>query len=625
MESRIALTTSVLRRSGAEIALLLMCLFLFFWRLGDTRLFDLDEGLYVTCARQMVASGDYIVPRLNVRPHLYPANTTVPFFEKPAMVYWLSAASMRLFGISEFAARLPVALASSCATLLVAWFGRRWFGRRAGLLAAVVYATAPMTVIDARQMTTDALLVLWFTVSMVAYWEAWPVVFWISCGLAVLTKGAVGLLFPGMVITALSAARFVIARRSGLIQKARTSAPGRRVLKHVFGIALFLLIVVPWHVAVWKAGGIDSNGRSWVAEYLVRQHVGRFKGKDTVHNAPLPTYFAYFLIGFFPWACFTPFAFRRRDLRPERERERQEDSPSNGRTEADLVRFLLCWFWTIFVFFSLSAAKLPTYIVPIYPAAALLVGRWLDRQFGSAPSGAEGDRGAGGTSGLVIGSSVALGTSLLLLVATLAVPYVTRQRPVMPEAGSALAILLTLTTSIGCFVAWLCFRRAARASRWTIRGAMAQIATMLLLFGLIAGPGYAVAARWIFGPCQDMAAAARSYARTGAPVVFYAFGDRRATMLYYARDYSPFERKETPLLPFLTRYLPPDRQEAGIITVRKTFEKQLQPELRAAHWNTDLIALSDDGLQTWIFLRIYRQPETTSAVKRVGAKSRPVN
>ena len=73
------------------------------------------------------------------------------------------------------------------------------------------------------------------------------------------------------------------------------------------GLLLFLVITLPWHVAILKAGGRDAEGRTWVQEYLIRQHVGRFKGKDTVHNAPPPTYIGYFLIGFFPWACFTPW------------------------------------------------------------------------------------------------------------------------------------------------------------------------------------------------------------------------------------------------------------------------------------------------------------------------------
>ncbi len=93
----------------AEIALLALCVFLFFFRLGSVPLFDLDEGVYVTCARNMAVSNNWITPTLNSRPMLHPDDQSVPFFEKPILVYWCGAASMKLLGISEFAARLPAA------------------------------------------------------------------------------------------------------------------------------------------------------------------------------------------------------------------------------------------------------------------------------------------------------------------------------------------------------------------------------------------------------------------------------------------------------------------------------------------------------------------------------------
>src|SRR5262249_16712480 len=126
-------------------------------------LFDLDEGLYVTCARQMAAKGDLITPQLNARLPDRPGETTIPFYEKPILVYWLAAGSLRVFGASELAARLPVALAAIITTWAVLLAGTQWFGRRAGTIAATVYAACPMTVLDAREITPDGLLVLWFT------------------------------------------------------------------------------------------------------------------------------------------------------------------------------------------------------------------------------------------------------------------------------------------------------------------------------------------------------------------------------------------------------------------------------------------------------------------------------
>src|SRR5437868_4466965 len=115
-----SLRRAVMDRRG-EIGLVMLCLFLFFWRLGSVRLFDMDEGFYVSCARQMVVTGDWITPRLNVRPHDRPNQTTIPFFEKPILTYWVAAAAFRAFHISEGSARIPAASASLAATLLVVW------------------------------------------------------------------------------------------------------------------------------------------------------------------------------------------------------------------------------------------------------------------------------------------------------------------------------------------------------------------------------------------------------------------------------------------------------------------------------------------------------------------------
>jgi 4-amino-4-deoxy-L-arabinose transferase-like glycosyltransferase len=641
-----------MRRRG-EIGLLLLCLFLFFWRLGAARLFDMDEGFYVTCARQMVVTGDYVTPRLNVRPHDRPNETTVPFYEKPILTYWASAAALRVFGNSEGAARLPVACASLAATFLIVWAGTRWIGRRAALIAGLVYATAPMVVLDGRQMTTDALLTLWFLIAMAAHWERRPLLFSTACAFGVLTKGIIGLLLPLLVLGVLHTVRVVSAGWHGQPFSWVPRLSRRDWLRLVLSGALFLVIAVPWHIAILKAGGHDANGRTWVQEYIIRQHLGRFKGLDSHHNAPIFTYFGYFLIGFFPWACFTPFAFRfppRRDELAVTCAPRPNDRPTETR------RFLLCWFWTVFGFFSLSAAKLPTYIVPAYPAAALMVGHWLERVLKKSRVGHRGDRHqpraaraggmravakptdeVGGTTGdpiggdpsyvanerlilyrqLYLGTSVALGTATLLLIAALLVPAVTRSHPVMPEAIAELTVILTLVTALGCLAAWLCMRRASRGAGWALAGIWSLAGTITLLIGLVAGPGYRVVNRWLLSPYQDLAILARPDAHRGAAVVYYDIGDRRPSMLYYARDYSPLERKEEdPLLPFLERYLPADQTAADVVTLRRAFDSHLRQELDTAHWGVEMPGMRDSGLDTWILLRIHRSSTNTAPLKR---------
>ena len=112
-----------------------------------------------------------------------------------------------------------------------------------------------------------------------------------------------------------------------------------RRLRPLLGLLFTLLLVSPWHIAIARRGERDAQGRTFVQEYVVRQHIGRFRGGDTVHNAPPYTYVAYLLVGFFPWACFLPSALRRKS--PAKE--------ENGET-SERVRLLLVWFWVIFLF-----------------------------------------------------------------------------------------------------------------------------------------------------------------------------------------------------------------------------------------------------------------------------------
>ncbi|HLI48015.1 MAG TPA: glycosyltransferase family 39 protein, partial [Chthonomonas sp.] len=269
-----------------EIGLLLLCLLLFFWRLGSVPLFDLDEGLYVACARQMVLHGDWITPRLNSHPPLNPSAFTTPFFEKPILVYWLGALSMRLVGLTPFAARLPSAIASLLTTLLVWWFAKIAFGRRAAAWAALTYMLAPLTLLDARQLTTDALLTFWFTIMMLSAYlclepPSWvtpkmrfglAMVFWTSLALSILTKGAAGAL-PLFIL-----ALFLLLKRFTLRIKAhggfrfylslqftssRTLLAAWRCLYPFLGLLLCLAIAAPWHYLIWKAGGRDELGHTW--------------------------------------------------------------------------------------------------------------------------------------------------------------------------------------------------------------------------------------------------------------------------------------------------------------------------------------------------------------------------
>jgi 4-amino-4-deoxy-L-arabinose transferase-like glycosyltransferase len=643
------------RYRAGYLGLLLLCLFAFFWRLGSVPLFDMDEALYVTCARQMVLTGDLVTPRLNSRPLRRPTETSVPFFEKPILVYWCCAASMRLFGLSAGAARLPVACAALLATGAIVLAGTRWFGPRAGLLAGLVYALAPMTIADARQMTTDGLLTLWFLVAMLAFWgcrraepegrrcfSIYPLLFWTMCALAVLTKGAIGLVLPLLVLGLFVllerlTLRLRLRRRKGtLLLQWQVDRPDRErrslaVLRPLPGLLLFLALAAPWHYLVWKAGGVDAEGRTFLQEYVLRQHIGRFRGLDEVHNAPLPTYLVYFLLGFFPWACFVPAAFcfgsektgmNHRDTETQRKNrgrvtqrptpnaqdreegrgKREQSSPSAAQRpgDAEARRFLLVWFWTIFGFFSLGAAKLPTYIVPAYPAAALLVGRWLDRTL-AAESTDEIRRSTRAYCGGALGAAI---TTALLVAAVLAMPHLLPARAAVPTSVSTLALHATLPLLIGSGFAWLCFRFGGPTPclRWA--GWVALSAIPLVLVGIVCTEGYRVIARDVLGPYQQLAIAARPDATAGLPVVYYHIIPRRPSMLTYGR-YAPLERKDTPLLPFVRPFLTSAHPQADVITSRRTFQEELTGELAAApDVSARVLAATGNPANGWMLLRI---------------------
>ena len=635
----------------AEFALVVLCIFLFFFNLGRAPLFDLDEGLYVSCARNMVVTGDWITPTLNSRPMLRPHDTSVPFYEKPILIYWCAAASMKLFGISEAAARLPAALTTLITTLCIYYAGRRWFGRRAGLLAAAVYATAPMTLADARQMTTDSLLVCTLTIGLMSFWESraaasegatgegtrpvrFPVVFWVMCALAVLVKGAVGLLLPLLVISV-----NVIFERLRFRFRWAGRAPGEfafglrwnrfsgirtviRRLRPLPGLILLLAIAAPWHFAVARSGKIDAEGHTFYQEYIGVQHIGRFRGLDKVHNMPIFTYFGYFLIGFFPWACFAPTAFRSPnyegspvsaadpsiDDKPTgSDLEPKESDPNPfpfpwpsiayvSRPEDEVHRFLLIWFWTIFVFFSIGAAKLPTYIVPAYPAAALLVGRWFDLAL------KDGDNSRFRAMWRAIRGVQAVAV-ILFIVAMAAPLFSGPAHPLAPAPIISAVQHLTIVLFLGCTIAWISLRNG-EVDRWRKLGVVALIITMALVVGLASTEGYAAARDSLLAPYQMVAMDARKDAALGMPVVFYNIIPRRPSMLFYAATYAPIERKETPLLPYLSTATSPKNRSVDVVVTSACLKKYLAPEVSAARWGIQILSDRGEGVNECLLVRI---------------------
>lgn len=334
-----------------DLVLLALALALYlFPLLGARALWSPDEGRYAEIPREMVASGDWVTPRLD----------GVKYFEKPALFYWLQALAIELFGVREWALRLWIALFALGGCLAVYAAGRRLFGRTAGLLAAAVLATSPLYYVLSQSITLDmgvsVLLAATLLSALLGLEEpAGPrrrlllYAAYAAAALATLTKGLIGFLLPGLVVLVWLA----LARRW------RWLLP----LYLPSGLALFLEIALPWHLLVARANP------DFLYFYFVHEHFLRYATKIHARYQPFWFFVPVLLAGLVPWTAFLPRALRigsRLDSNTGREDPHRAE-----------VLFLLVWAGVVLAFFSASSSKLVPYILPCAPPLALLVGRAL--------------------------------------------------------------------------------------------------------------------------------------------------------------------------------------------------------------------------------------------------------
>ncbi len=336
---------SYLKFSGCSRWLLLGVLLIFtliwFSNLEYRKLVSPDEGRYAEIPREMALSGNWVTPRLN----------DLKYFEKPPLQYWATAAAFRIFGESHWAARWwPVTTAFGC-VLLVFWASRRVFGEETGLAAAAALGGCTGFVINAHINTLDAGLAAFLTVALLGFLLAqrpgatpvenrnWMLVVWAAMALAVLSKGLIGVVLPGAVL----AIYMLIERDGRLLTRLHVGK----------GLLLLLLITVPWFVAVSLAN--DEFARF----FFIHEHFARFLTKVHRREGAWWYFIPILLFGAMPWLPF--IAVRLRDG------WRREGEPGTLQPR----RLLLIWAAFIFLFFSVSGSKLPSYILPVFPALAL--------------------------------------------------------------------------------------------------------------------------------------------------------------------------------------------------------------------------------------------------------------
>ena len=333
----------------AFIAVLAASALAFFFGLGRLGFLGPDEPRYAEVAREMFASGDYISTRL----------CGCLWFEKPVLLYWMSAAGYHLFGVNEFAARLPSALAALTTVALLYAALRRVALPGLALAASVVLATSGIFIAYARVATPDMLLTAAMTAALLTallftratgrdrsiYWG----LSWLFMGLGMLAKGLVGL----VLVLAILAVYFVV---SGQLRSVRW----RDLL---VGIVVFLAVAGSWYVPV-----IMRHGWAFIEEFFVRHHFERYTTNEFGHPQPVYFFLLVALAGTAPWMFFLIPAFARlRSLEP---RNNIRDSIMT-----------LAWVWVAvpLLFFSLSESKLPGYILPTFPALAVIIGAEVER------------------------------------------------------------------------------------------------------------------------------------------------------------------------------------------------------------------------------------------------------
>ena len=359
--------------------LLLIGWLAFFWNLGSTGLIDETEPLFAEAARQMIVRGDWITP-------FFDGETR---FDKPALVYWLMAIGYQILGVNTWAVRLPSAIAAMGLIVLGFYtllsFGLpqsphspiypstpypqrgprvphspippRWL--TAGLGAALM-ALNIETILWARTGVSDMLLTGCMDGALFAFFlgyaqpskpavqARWYLAFYVLTALAILTKGPVGIVLPVLIVG------------SFLLYLGNTLEVLRE-MRLLFGGLLVAVIALPWYVLV-----IRANGWTYINTFFGYHNFERFTSVVNHHSAPWYFYFLVVLLGFAPWSIYLPVAMMRLQFW-----QRARWRASARSTQLGL--FALFWFVGIFGFFTISVTKLPSYVLPLMPAASILV------------------------------------------------------------------------------------------------------------------------------------------------------------------------------------------------------------------------------------------------------------
>jgi 4-amino-4-deoxy-L-arabinose transferase-like glycosyltransferase len=422
-------------------------------------LFDIDEGYYASVAREMIHTGDYLIPRFG----------GIPFLEKPPLLFWLMTFFLKLGITPLLAVRLPSILAATATLGMVGWFS---FRRGAGLLAVGGLALSPLFLGLGHLAFTDMLLtcfltatflLFWLSISGLGQWLRLPAA--AMLGLAVLTKGPA------------AAVLFALVAGATLIVQPQLRGECR---KYWFESALvFLAVAAPWYYIIYK-----KLGKAFFQEFILMQNLGRLRGQDVAHLGPIYFYIPVLLTGLFPWSLYLPSLARRCAGDP-------------------FSRYCWTWFLVVFILFTLSRTKLPSYILPLFPAVALLLPTVPAEMNASSAPGRAWARPMAWAFGFAVAFAITLFEAK-------------RLHGVPPDLGAALQ-----TSGVALAVGVAIAAAVARMLRWEV----GHIAAPLLLGASLSVPlTFAAVPAWYEqeqGDIHALAVAMRPEVERGAPYILY--------------------------------------------------------------------------------------------------------
>jgi 4-amino-4-deoxy-L-arabinose transferase-like glycosyltransferase len=487
------------------LALLLLSGLLFFLGLGDMGLTDRDEGRNAEAGREMFESGDRLTPTFNGELRV----------AKPVLLYWLMEQSYRLFGSNEFAARFPSALFGVGLILMHYLFLVHQRDRTVALFGGLMLLLNLEILGLGRMALTDSVLIFFTTASLYGFWlglhgtggaRRWVWMFYVGMALATLTKGPVGFAVP------LVAAILYLTWTRRWRDYWQKGVP-------LAGTLLFVLLAAPWYAAMFLVHG-DAYATGAKAHTI-----GRFFSPMEGHQGTIFFYLPVLLLAFFPWSALLPvplyrtlkewYLIRRARTRPD---------PA-GTSELDL--FASLWLVGTFIFFTASATRLPHYIGPLFPAAALLTASYWSRCLSDPAT-----KGIRGSIHLMMGVGYLLAIGFACLP-TLYTTYASKMVREFPLAGQVdlgmgpyliAALLLVGMTLVG----YLGLNDERRGGAFWAAGG--TLAGLVLIVIVIAFPHIN---RYVIAPPQELAyAAGLNLAREDQ---FIAYGTVRPSSVFYAK------------------------------------------------------------------------------------------